>query len=139
MNSYLIKASCTCLVPISSLVFNSAPFKDNYKLKRGITKKYYFQNNVPCLTDVTCHDKQVVLIPLITFHSSNLDKYIYFRIMSLVSQMCLVKISKYIKLQIDTVNTFWVRIKFWHDNDNLAIIIARLFLWNRQGNKSLFR
>ena len=32
------------------IIILNKQFDKNYKLKRGITKKYYFQNNVPCLT-----------------------------------------------------------------------------------------
>ena len=33
-------------------------FDKKIKLKWDITKNYSFQNNVPCLTNVSCHDKQ---------------------------------------------------------------------------------
>ena len=56
--------------------------------------------------------------------------------MSLVLQLHLVMMSKYAKFGVDTFNIFWVMgyIKVLHDDDNddLAITIARLFLWNRQ-------
>ena len=49
--------------------------------------------------------------------------------------------SKYSKFGVDTFNTFWATLKFLHNdnNDDLAIITAWLFLWNRQANIILLK
>ena len=64
--------------------------------------------------------------------------------MSLALQLHLVMMNKYSKFGLDIFYTFWVTLKFLHDddgknveddNDNeLTITIARLFLRNRQAN-----
>ena len=72
-----------------------------------------------------------------------------FRFMSLVLQLHLVMMSKYMysKLGVDTLSSLWIMgyiIKFLHgdDNDNelaITIHVARLFLWNRQNKVLLLR
>ena len=56
------------------------------------------------------------------------SKILAFRVMPLVLQLCLVKMSKYSKFGVDTFNTLSNRLYlfFWHDNDNNDNLVIKI-------------